>query len=104
MSVNFYSLIMCTFTAEILRVNDDLSRVLEYYKRIFGLPPATTTTTNDPPASPPANQAAAPEPSSPGPGSTLIDLGSGGQHGTSTETATSSVLENELKALGRSFI
>ncbi|KAJ7340131.1 ARF-binding protein [Desmophyllum pertusum] len=85
--------------ADILRVNDDLSRGLEYYRRIFGLAPLTTSAKTGP-ASPPVTQTAAPEGGSVGGASTLIDLGSAGQHGESTETPASSVLENELKALG----
>lgn len=92
-----------TIVAEILRVNDDLSRVLEYYKRIFGLAPAAPTTPSSPgPLS--TTQTANSEVSSPTGASTLIDLGSGGQQGTSMETPTSSVLENELKALGQSYL
>ena len=82
-------------------MNDDLSRGLEYYRRIFGLAPLTTSAKTVP-TSPPVTQTAAPEGGSVGGASTLIDLGSAGQHGESTETPASSVLENELKALGRS--
>ena len=85
-------------------MNDDLSRVLEYYRRIFGLAPLTTSTTTDP-SSPPATQTVASDTGSAIAGaSTLIDLGSAGQQGESTEAPVSSVLENELKALGRSVI
>ncbi|PFX15732.1 ADP-ribosylation factor-binding protein GGA1 [Stylophora pistillata] len=85
--------------AEILRVNDDLSRVLEYYKRIFGVAPGAPTTPTSPgPLS--VAQTANSEVSPPAGASTLIDLGTGGQQGTSVETPASSVLENELKALG----
>lgn len=95
-----------TFAADILRVNDDLSRVLEYYRRIFGLAPlATTTTTTTGPASPSATQTTASEAGAVAGASTLIDLGSSASHqGESTEAPVSSVLENELKALGRSVI
>ena len=94
---------MQTIAAEILRVNDDLSRVLEYYKRIFGLAPAAPTTPSSPgPLS--TTQTANSEVSSPTGASTLIDLGSGGQQGMSMETPASSVLENELKALGQSYL
>lgn len=85
--------------AEILRVNDDLSRVLEYYKRIFGVAPGAPSTPTSPgPLS--VTQTANSEVSPPAGASTLIDLGTGGQQGTSVETPASSVLENELKALG----
>ncbi|KAL9956982.1 hypothetical protein ACROYT_G038553 [Oculina patagonica] len=87
--------------ADILRVNDDLSRVLEYYRRIFGLAPLSTTTATTGPASPPATQTTAPEAGAVAGASTLIDLGaSAGHQGESTEAPISSVLENELKALG----
>ena len=65
------------------------------------------------PASPPATQKAAAEAvvgigpeAGAGPGavaSTLIDLGATSQQAGSTETPVSSVLENELKALGKSI-
>ena len=91
-------------TADILRVNDDLSRALEYYRRIFGLAPITSPSTTGL-ASPPAAQATAPEVGSAAGASSLIDLGSAGQQAReSTETPVSSVLENELKALGRFVI
>lgn len=89
---------MLTFSAEILRVNDDLSRVLEYYRKIFGLAPGVSPRAE--PTTPPTTQTAAQEVST-GPASTLIDLGVGGQTAESAETPASSVLENELKALGK---
>lgn len=91
--------------ADILRVNDDLSRVLEYYRRIFGMPPLASPTTTGP-ASTPATQTAVAEVgvgAGVGAGasaSTLIDLGTTSQQAESTETPVPSVLENELKALG----
>ena len=85
-------------------MNDDLSRVLEYYRRVFGLAPLTTTTTTGPVSSP-ATQTAAPEAGAVAGASTLIDLGaSAGHQRESAEAPVSSVLENELKALGRSAI
>jgi len=90
--------VVLAFSAEILRVNDDLSRVLEYYRKIFGLAPGVSARTE--PTPPPTTQTAAQEVST-GPASTLIDLGVGGQTAESAETPASSVLENELKALGK---
>ena len=80
-------------------MNDDLSRVLEYYRKIFGLAPLASPTSG--PASPPATQTTVTETSA-GNASTLIDLGSMSQTAQSAELPVSSVLENELKALGRS--
>ena len=87
------------FKAEILRVNDDLSRVLEFYRKIFGvvqssIPESTPTS---------AEQAQRTSVTSPGGASTLIDLGAANQSAESVEAAAvvSSVLENELKALGK---
>ena len=91
--------VVLTFSAEILRVNDDLSRVLEYYRKIFGLAPGVSARTE--PTLPPTTQTADVQELSPGPASTLIDLGLGGQTAESAETPASSVLENELKALGK---
>lgn len=66
--------------------------------------PLTTPTTTGP-ASPPVTQMAAVEAGSVAAGaSTLIDLGAAGQQAESTETPVSSVLENELKALGKCAI
>ena len=92
-------IVVLTFSAEILRVNDDLSRVLEYYRKIFGLAPGVSARTE--PTPPPTTQTADVQELSPGPASTLIDLGLGGQTTESAETPASSVLENELKALGK---
>lgn len=91
-------IVVLTFSAEVLRVNDDLSRVLEYYRKMFGLAPGVSPRTESTP--PPTTQTAAQEVST-GPASTLIDLGLGGQTAESAETPASSVLENELKALGK---
>ena len=69
-------------------------------------PLASPTTTG--PASPPATQKAATEigvgagADAGASASTLIDLGATSQQAGSTETPVSSVLENELKALGKS--
>lgn len=83
---------------EILKVNDDLSRVLEYYRKIFGAVQPPT------PGSAPTSvaQVEATTVTSPGTPSTLIDLGTANQTTVSEEVkpAVSSVLENELKALG----
>ena len=93
-------IVVLTFSAEILRVNDDLSRVLEYYRKIFGLAPGVSPRTE--PIPPSTTQTAdVQELSITGPASTLIDLGVGGQTAESAETPASSVLENELKALGK---
>ena len=91
--------VVLTFSAEILRVNDDLSRVLEYYRKIFGLAPGVSARTEQ--TLPPTTQTADVHEVSTGPASTLIDLGVGGQTADSAETPASSVLENELKALGK---
>lgn len=84
--------------AEILRVNDDLSRVLEFYRKIFGVVQSSN------PESTPISAEQAPRTSvtSPGGASTLIDLGAANQSAESVDAtvAVSSVLENELKALG----
>ncbi|XP_044162895.1 ADP-ribosylation factor-binding protein GGA2-like [Acropora millepora] len=84
--------------AEILRVNDDLSRVLEFYRKIFGVVQSSN------PESTPTSAEQAPRTSvtSPGGASTLIDLGAANQSAESVDAtaAVSSVLENELKALG----
>lgn len=78
------------------------------------MPPLSSLSTTGP-ASPPATQKAAAEAvvgvgpeagAGAGPGtvaSTLIDLGATSQQAGSTETPVSSVLENELKALGKSI-
>lgn len=91
--------VVLDFSAEILRVNDDLSRVLEYYRKIFGLAPGVSPRTE--PTLPPTTPTADVQEVSTGPASTLIDLGVGGQTADSGETPASSVLENELKALGK---
>ena len=83
-------------------MNDDLSKVLEYYRKVLGL---TVTLPSSPgAATSSALQAAAVQEASPAGGaSTLIDLGPGAQPGnadTQATTPASSVLENELKALG----
>lgn len=71
------------------------------------MPPLASPTTTGP-ASPPATQTAAAEAgvgAGAGAGtsaSTLIDLGATSQQAESTETPLPSVLENELKALGKS--
>jgi len=73
------------------------------------MPPLASLTTAGP-ASPPATQTAAAEAgvgagAGAGAGasaSTLIDLGATSQQAESTETPVPSVLENELKALGKS--
>ena len=71
------------------------------------MPPLASPTTTGP-ASPSANQTAAAEVAvgtGAGAGasaSTLIDLGATSQQPQSTESPVSSVLENELKALGKS--
>ena len=91
--------VVLDFSAEILRVNDDLSRVLEYYRKIFGLAPGVSPRTE--PTPPPTTPTADVQEVSTGPASTLIDLGVGGHTADSGETPASSVLENELKALGK---
>ena len=95
------------FAADILRVNDDLSRVLEYYRRIFGMPPLASPTSTGPATTPATQTVAAEVGVGAGGGagasaSTLIDLGGTSQQAESTETSVPSVLENELKALGKS--
>ena len=92
------TMFFASFKGEILKVNDDLSRVLEYYRKIFGAVQPPT------PGSAPTSvaQVEATTVTSPGTPSTLIDLGTANQTTVSEEVkpAVSSVLENELKALG----
>lgn len=90
---------MCYFAGEILKVNDDLSRALEYYRKIFGL---VQPTSMDPASPPPAAQTAPSAETAAAGASTLIDLGAANQAGQTVDAIpVSSVLENELKALGR---
>lgn len=80
-------------------MNDDLSRVLEYYRKIFGL---VQPTSMDPASPLPAAQTAPSAETADAGASTLIDLGAANQAGQAVDAIpVSSVLENELKALGR---
>ena len=73
--------------------------MLEFYRKIVG----AVQSSNPEPTLTSAEQAPQSSVTSPGGASTLIDLGAANQSAESVDptTAVSSVLENELKALGK---
>lgn len=91
--------VVCVIAADILKINDDLSRVMEEYRKKFGTPDPVTDRPSPSLPTPVSSHA----PVSGEAGSSLIDLGinqPSNEAVTQNSDAASSVLENELKALG----
>lgn len=94
------SLIMVSFVAEILRANDNLTKVIEDYRRIMGIPSETKTTI--PSSTPSTAQTASVVSKSSEMSSNLsslidLDMSSGG----TPSSFNGDLLSNELKDLGR---